>query len=182
MLNYKISENITTDFAIANGEGYNGLQTDNAYLMAAGFTCKIFNNLIFRAYTDRLEKNEAQQNICAFIGYQKENNFSLGIEYNHLLNYKYKTHRNMYGWSLYSSYFIFKNIELFARFDKLESNKLEDDNKPWNLTNDGSSIIAGIEYSPIKNIRYSLNYQDWYPEAQNVDNDMYIYFNVQISF
>jgi hypothetical protein len=53
---------------------------------------------------------------------------------------------------------------------------------PWNLAKDGSAIIAGIEYSPIKYLKLALNYQDWVPWAENIKNVQFIFLNLEISF
>ena len=74
------------------------------------------------------------------------------------------------------------NFQVFARYDFLVSNTLPEETAPWNLSEDGSAIITGIQYQPVKHIKTSINYQDWYPYAGNLENKSYIYFNVEFSY
>jgi hypothetical protein len=67
---------------------------------------------------------------------------------------------------------------LFGRFDKLTSNRLPQDDTPWNLSGDGSSVISGVQFKPVPEIALALNYQDWVPWATNVSSDAYIYLNL----
>jgi hypothetical protein len=53
--------------------------------------------------------------------------------------------------------------------------------KPWNLQEDGSAIISGIQYTPIKHVKIALNYQDWVPYAANMDNESYVFLNLEIA-
>ena len=62
------------------------------------------------------------------------------------------------------------------------SNMPDETTIPWNLTEDGSSIIGGLEYSPVKQVKLALDYQDWFPYAQNEDNEQLIYLNLEITF
>jgi hypothetical protein len=34
---------------------------------------------------------------------------------------------------------------------------------PWNLGKDGRAILAGMEFSPVKGIMVTPNYQAWFP-------------------
>ena len=79
-------------------------------------------------------------------------------------------------------YAVWKMIELFARYDWVGSNKPSGDENPWNLDKDGSSIFAGVEFEPIKQIRLALNYRDWFPYAANLTNESYIYLNLEYRY
>ena len=50
---------------------------------------------------------------------------------------------------------------------------------PWDLEQDGSTITGGVEYSPIRQVKIALNYQDWVPYALNLNNEAYIYLNFE---
>lgn len=177
---YKASKMLSFDVAVMNGEGYSGLQSDNNYKTGIGMTLSLFNSLTYRAYYDFISEKETQSTISNFIGY-KHDKFSLGGEYVYKINYGFEKDYNYYGLSVYGSLKLQKNIELFARFDKVDSDKLSGESTPWRLEKDGSAIISGIQYKPISKIKFSLNYQDWYPSAKNSDNEAFIYFNIEFS-
>ncbi len=181
-IQYKLNNFITADYSLVNGEGYNQLQTDNSYKSAIGLTIKPIKAITVRLYADYIEHEEIQSTWSAFLGYQLNEILTFGFEYNYQLNNKFVKDYNLSGLSTYASYQIFEKWELFARYDKLWSNTLKDDPYQWNINKDGSAIIAGIQYSPIKNINVAANYQDWYPYAQNIDNQSYFYLNLEFQF
>lgn len=175
---YTITKGLSADVSMTNGEGYKNLQNDNKYRYGAGLTYSI-SGLTLRAYADMLDKveetKESQKTIALFAGY-KIKAFSIGAEYNMMSNYKYNKDNNMNGISIYSTYKANDKIKLFGRFDKLSSK----DN--WNISKDGSTIIAGFEYSPIKNLKVSPNVRMWNPKKDGLDNSTFAYLSLQIAF
>ncbi|HSH53380.1 MAG TPA: hypothetical protein VK982_16755 [Bacteroidales bacterium] len=179
---YEFNEFIKVDFTIMNGEGYHQLQMDNAYKSALGFSLKPTKGLSIRLYADYIEHNEIQTTWSSFIGYQFKDIAKIGAEYNFQNNSEFRKDHNQNGFSGYTSINVSKKFELFGRFDKLWSNTLTSEPYNWNITHDGSAIIAGIQYSPIKNIKIAANYQGWYPYAKNSENESYIYLNLEYKF
>ena len=45
---------------------------------------------------------------------------------------------------------------------------------------DGSAIIAGIQFQPIEQVKLALNYQDWVPFAANMGNLSYFFLNLEV--
>lgn len=180
-IQYKINDNISVDGTICNGEGYKSLQNDNTYKQAFGTTISLLNNFTFRFYCDFTTKSETESTFSSFIGY-KTDRYNFAAEYSYRNNNDFRKNYNHSGYSIYGSYNITDNINLFARFDRIESNILINFENPWDLNKDGSAIISGIQYTPINRIKIALNYQDWYPLAQNIENYKYIYLNVEFSF
>lgn len=181
-ITYKFSEYILADFTVMNGEGYNQLQTDNTYKSGLGITMIPIKNLTARLYVDYTEQDEIQTTWSGFIGYKFKKVAKAGIEYNYQINNKYKKDQNLYGFSSYASWQVFEKWELFARYDKLWSNTIEGDPYEWNINKDGSAVIGGIQYSPHKSINIAANYQDWYPYAQNIENESFFYLNLEYKF
>ena len=175
---YKLNDFIETDLVISNGEGYKNLQSDNSYKTAIGLSFFPFNNTIIRLYYDFLKKEEKQTVYSVFLAY-KANDFRFGTEWNQMQNKSFILNQNQTGFSFYSTYTINKKWGVFGRYDRLSSNILVEESQPWNLFNDGSSIISGIEFSPIENINCALNYQDWVSMAANGPYKSYIYFNLE---
>ncbi|MEA2106277.1 MAG: porin [Bacteroidota bacterium] len=181
-VSYVFNKFIKADFSVMNGEGYNQLQTDNTYKSALGISVTPINKLTIRLYADYIEEDEIQATWSSFIGYQFRDKAKIGVEYNYQSNSGFRKNRNQNGFSGYASVNISKKFELFGRYDKLWSNTLSGDPYNWNITRDGSAIIAGIQYTPIKNINIAANYQDWYPYAKNLENESYFYLNLEFKF
>lgn len=179
---YDWADWISTDFTLMNGEGYTKLQADNTLKAGAGVSIFPLKNFVTRIYYDLSAKSIIESTLTAFIGYKIENKVIGGIEYNYKFNEDYKENHNRFGYSAYLSYYVLKKLQIFGRFDKVLSNKLGNEDNLWNLARDGSKIIAGIEYSPIKNVKVALDYQDWFPYAENEPNSQFIYLDVKVSF
>ncbi|MBN2263241.1 MAG: outer membrane beta-barrel protein [Prolixibacteraceae bacterium] len=178
--NYQFNKQLSIDLSVVNGEGYSQLQADNYFEYTLGTTIKIPKNLTTRLYVNFGPSNQKTKMVyAAFVGYQITSNLSIGAEYNLLTNYKYLDGRNQTGYSVYSTYKIDSNWKVYGRYDILESNILTDASTPWNLSADGSAAIAGVERKVNSNLKFSLNYRDWYPIAANMTNKAYIYLNME---
>jgi hypothetical protein len=178
---YIFSEIVRADITIMNGEGYQNLQRDNTFKTGMGLTLYPAEGYVLRIYADYSSKDETQYTLSTFAGY----NFAplmAGVEYNHKYNKDYLKNRNQWGFSGYCSYDLNNRLELFGRYDLLRSNILSEDSRPWNLSEDGSVLIAGIQFAPVRGVRIALNYQDWYPYAANLANLSYIYLNLELFF
>ncbi len=179
ILAYELNDNISIDAAIVNGEGYSQLQTDSKFEYTFGTTVELVESLILRAFMNYgPSAGENKMVYAGFVGY-RFSKLSIGAEYNHLANNRYNLGQNQFGYSFYSTYRLKDTWKIFGRYDILESNILEGTDTPWNLSRDGTSIIAGVEKQFHKNLRISLNYQDWYSKAANIANDAYIYCNIE---
>lgn len=178
-INYKATSFLEFDFTMMNGEGYSNLQTDYSYKSGLGLTIRPWKGLIVRSYFDAIRKNEMMVTIVNFIAYEIRDRLSFGFEYDIKLNDGFEQDQDIHIFSGYLSYDVNKKFEVFARYDFLESNKVNGEATPWNLPDDGSAIIAGVQYKPIDKLRMSVNYQDWVPYAKNLESEAYIYFNLE---
>ena len=179
---YTFTDWLSADFTLSNGEGYTRLQTDNTFRTALGITLLPGHHFITRLFYDYSEKSTLMSTATAFLGYRIEGKVMAGLEYHYRTNENFTEKRDMYGYSGYISYWVFNKWQLFGRYDKVSSNTIENSEIPWNLTDDGSKLIAGIEYTPIDEIKLALNYQDWFPYAKNERNEQFVYLNVEVSF
>jgi hypothetical protein len=179
---YTLKDVVAFDLTISNGEGYTNIQRDNTLKAALGFTLTPLKGLSIRGYIDAVEKNIIESTLSTFVGYKFRELFRIGFEYNYKFNQDFLEDHNMFGISTYGTVCLHKKVELFGRYDWLSSNIVEYDDIPWNLPYDGSSVIAGIQYTPIKLVKLSLNYQDWVPYAKNEDNLAFIYLNVEFKY
>ncbi len=179
-INYTFNDYLDVDFTISNGEGYNNIQTDDFYKYGLGLTYTQPKNLTSKVFFDVTEKDLSQSTLLLFSSYDYNNKFNLSAEYINRLNNDGNTDENINAYSIFCKYNITDQYQFFSRFDKVESNILEGDIQPWNLSNDGSALVVGIQYAPIDKIKIALNYHDWYPSASNQSNDMLVYLNLEI--
>jgi hypothetical protein len=178
----KPTKYLSVDISVSNGEGYNNLQRDNTLKFGVGTTLLPLEGLSVRIYADIMEKDVIESTLAGFIGYRHRDIASIGLEYNYKFNDSYEEGFDRYGYSLYGSYSFWGDLEFFARYDWLGSNMPDDDEIPWNLENDGSSILAGIQYQPLEQFKVALNYRDWFPYAANLSNETFIYLNLEYKY
>ena len=154
---------------------------DNKYKYGAGITLKPAKGFMFRIYGDIYNtpeylKTDAgvqkdQYSVAAFAGYSNSW-FSLGAEYNRAFNYKFSSGTDVNGYSVYTTVNIASKMHLFGRFDQLDAVR---DNT--NNVIGGHTIIGGFEYSPIRQVRISPNYQSW--KARNGRRENYLLLSVE---
>jgi hypothetical protein len=178
---YSPFRHLQADFTISNGEGYTSLQFDNIYKFGGGITLTPFEGFTFRAYYASYLTGNPQWSITGFAGY-KAAKWRAGGEYIHQMNYRFNQGLNRYGYSVYSTYVISGQWEVFVRYDQLYSNILPESSVPWNLVDDGSAMIGGLQYAPVDQVKISLNYQDWVEYAQNGESEPFLYLNFEIVF
>ena len=175
---YQFCDFLKADLVLSNGEGYKNLQSDNSYKTAAGLTLKPFNNTTLRLYYDFVKKETLQSTIAIFTSYQQEK-YRLSYEFIRVLNRNFHDGNDLNGMSVYGTYTINDKWGIFARYDRLMSSIDPETNGPWNILNDGSSVISGVEYGVHDNINLSLNYRDWYSYAKNGPDQAYVYVNLE---
>lgn len=181
MAEYKFSDLISADFTMMNGEGYSSLQSDDIFKYAVGTTFSPGKSVLVRGYVDYMKDEVAQITPVALVSYTYKSNFNIAAEYNYQFNNNHKDGQDIYGYSVFSKYNLDKKLQLFARYDQLLSNIPEGKTSPWQLNKDGSALIGGLQYSPIKGIKVALDYQDWYPRAANMPNKSYIFLDLEVS-
>ncbi len=170
---------LSVDAMIMNGEGYEQLQNDKTYKTSAGVTVKPFQWMFVRVYSELSQKMISESIVAGLIGIDWKKKYVLSVESNMRFNENFIHDHNRYGYSVYGRAGVMKKYSFFARYDWVSSNRIENLNQPWNLTKDGSALIAGIEYCPISKVRFALNYQDWFPYAANVQNRRSVFLNLE---
>ncbi|HKJ06691.1 MAG TPA: hypothetical protein VJ970_04415 [Flavobacteriaceae bacterium] len=183
---FKLANNLTANLTIANGEGYKKIQDVNGkHKIAGNIIYKPVEGLTTKVYADYYKLDEDMDAINAvalFAGYETSN-WSLGAEYNMLNNAtKYSSPAEDYeldGFSIYSTYELSNKVELFARFDQLNSNTLSGDTEPSNEAKNGNQILAGVQVSPLKGLNFALNYRNFSFDDDAINNKSLIYLNAQ---
>ena len=176
----KANEKIGFDLALTNGEGFRFDQ--DAYgdvKLAGGVDFIPAKNLQTRFYYDHTSstnpvKPDTQQLISFFAGYKLENKFRIGGEYNYRFNHLNISNHNLFGWSFYGSHSLWRNIELFARFDWLQANTMNGETDNWYYQNTGKALITGVHFSLMRGINLSLNYQVWQPDENSLTSQNHL--------
>lgn len=177
---YKFSDYIDADFTMMNGEGYNNIQSDGVFKYGVGSTIKFPKKFTSRIFYDFSHNETFETTLLLFTSYDFNSKWNIASEFIFRQNNGWKENKDIFAMSFYGKYNINKKFQLFARYDKIESNILEGDTNPWRLLLDGSALISGIQFIPIKNIKMALNYHDWYPLAANRKNRGFIYLNLEV--
>ncbi len=180
-IGYKFADLISADFAITNGEGYKRVEIDSVLRYAIGTTIKPIKNITARVYFDVMGKDTKQQSVAGFLAYNN-NKIMVAAEYNYQKNFRKIEKKDIYGISFFSSFKPTEKIKIFARYDKLNSTTLEGESKPGQLDVNGQYIIAGIEYSPIKGVKFAPNFRNWSPDDETKSNRIDLFLNCEVKF
>lgn len=173
---YQFAKFIKADLAVYNGEGYKKVQADSTFKTLIGVTLTPAKGFIARGSYDFMTKNNVTQStVSGFVGY-KADKFSLAAEYNSQQNQKNVDSHTVYGPSIWASVTPAKNFKIYARYDDLSSKN------DWNKSKDGSLLIAGLEYAPVKGIKLSPNFQGWNPADSSKPNSSSLMLNCEIKF
>lgn len=171
---YDFDDRLSADFIFANGEGYKKLQINNGLLYGLGVTYRPIDQLTLRVYgelNEGGEDGERTSKVLALFGGYKNEHFSLAAEYARQFNYDHLQGRDVYGTSVYGSWYIDKRWEIFARYDKLMSNH------GWQATEDGQRIVCGLQWKIGKYIRLAPNFRCTIPDARSDATLWYGYLN-----
>ena len=162
VLRHTVNEQLNVDIAVSNNEGYGSVQKDLDFLYGFGATITPTPEFTLRLYGDYSNLSNKPITLSSFISINPfESNWSWNAEYNYKINNNGIKDHNLAGLSLYTTYTFTNAVGVFARYDKLWSNVLDEDFDPWNHARDGNAIVGGVEYIPTSNLRVSLAYSGW---------------------
>jgi len=177
---YKFNDIISADAILQNGEGYKAVEADSVMKVGVGVTIHPVKELTIRGYYDNMSKNGvAQQNTALMAGYANKT-FNLALEYNTQSNNKYKSGYNFGGYSVYGTLFFNAKTAVLARYDNLSSKDNTGKATSWNFAKDGSQFLVGFQWTPVKGIRITPNYQVWTPRDGTKTNTSAVFMNVEI--
>ncbi len=178
--NYRFSEAFDADFTMTNGEGYKSLQTDNLFKYSIGGTLRAPGNFTSRMVYDMMHNKIPETTLLVFTSYDFRAKWNLAAEFVRRQNNSWLAGRDIHAWSFYGKYNLTEKYQLFARFDKIDSNILKGETSPWRMANDGAAFIAGIQFRPIPKITLALNYQDWQPKDANFEKNRFLSFDLEV--
>jgi hypothetical protein len=177
---YKFSEFFDADLTMMNGEGYSSLQMDDVFKYSLGSTLKFPRNFTSRVVYDIMHNEIAETTLLFFTSYDFRSKWNLAGEVVYRQNDSWKANQNILALSFYGKYNLSNKYQLFARYDKVESNILEGETLPWHLANDGTALVAGIQFRPVSKVTMALNYHDWYPWAANMAGGGFIFLDLEV--
>lgn len=177
--NYKFTDWISADAIVVNGEGYKKIQINEGLNYGLGVTLTPVKGFQVRVYgglnQSGVDGMADMVNIAGFAGY-KNNRFSVGAEYNYIMNSSYTKDEDQSGYSVFASVNLPKNISLYARYDDIYSRN------DWNIAKDEASAIIGAEFKLGKYVKLSPNFRMAMPKADGVANQYSAYLNCYFGF
>ena len=103
---YKFADWVSADAIIVNGEGYKKVQVNDGLNYGLGVTLTPVKGFQIRLYgglnESGVEGKANTVNMAAFAGY-KHDKFTIGAEYNHMLNASYTEGNDQFGYSVFGS-------------------------------------------------------------------------------
>ena len=176
---YKFADWVSIDAIIVNGEGYKKIQKSCGMNYGLGATLtpvKGFQIRLYGGLNDSGEDGKAGTvNIAGFMGY-KCKRFTLGAEYNHMLNASHKAGNDQFGYSVFGSVNVAKNADIYARFDDLYSKN------DWNISKDEQAAIIGAQFKLGKYVKVAPNFRMSMPKADGAKNEYSAYVNCYFGF
>ena len=171
---YKFADWISADAIIVNGEGYKKTQKNDGLNYGLGVTLAPVKGLHIRLYGGLNESGEKGKkditNIAAFMGYKHEK-FTIGAEYNYMINASYKEDTDQSGYSVYATINLSKEAALYARFDDLYSKN------DWNIAKDESATILGAQFKLGKYVKVAPNIRMNMPKADGAKDGYSAFVN-----
>ncbi len=183
-VDYKINKIISIDAIVQNGEGYKHVDPTGTYRAGLGTTINI-KSITFRTYYDISSKPDInRQNIAVLLAYKFKDKIRIAGEYNYQMNNHFSKDHNMFGYSFYTTYIINKKYEVFARYDKSQSNIINDgaghiEDQAWNINKDEDLALIGIQYKPIKTVKISANYRQAISTVADADAVNWFFLNLE---
>lgn len=173
---------LTLDLSVTNGRGFKDLASNGTYRLSTGFTLTPAENMLIRGFYDMMGPSGSMQRTASIVAAWLGPKFNAGAEYFRQDNSLMTDGRNYSGISLFAKLPLAEKVSLFARFDNISSVIMDGDVDPWNLNRDGSYIFAGIDFSPVRNVRISPNLNLFLPADSGRDNISTIGLNISAKF
>jgi opacity protein-like surface antigen len=166
---------------VTNGEGYKASQDKYGdYKIGGGVQLNPVKPLTLYVYGDWMPigqtSDTAQSTIATFAGYKFNNLFRIGFEYDGQFAKGGVADHDINGFSVYGAISPIKVLDIFARFDLASS---KDD---WNTSQDGQTVIAGVQYSPVSKVKLAIDYQRFTPKPNGAIASDRIYLNGEFDY
>ena len=176
---YKFADWVSADAIIVNGEGYKKVQKNDGLNYGLGLTLTPAKGFQVRLYGGLNESGQEGKedivNMAAFVGYKNER-FTIGAEYNQMLNASNTKDKDQFGYSAFTSVKVSKKSDLYARFDNLYSKN------DWNIAKDEQAAILGAQFKLGKYVKVAPNFRMTMPKADGADNKYSAYVSCYFGF
>ncbi len=176
---YKFTNWVSADAIIANGEGYKKIQKNDGLNYGLGLTLTPSKGFYIRFYGGINESDIDSKanivNLAGFAGY-KCDKFTIGSEYNHMMNASNKKGNDQYGYSVYGSVKVAKFADIYARYDDIYSRN------NWNISKDESATILGAQFKLGKYVKVAPNVRMNRPKADGSTPAYSAYVNCYFGF
>lgn len=176
---FKFTQWISADAIIVNGEGYKKFQKNDGLNYGVGVTLtpvKGFQMRIYGGWNECGEKGKSNiLNFASFAGYKNEK-FSIGAEYNLILNSSYTEGNDQCGYSLFVSAKVSKVTDFYFRFDDLYSKN------GWNISKEEQAAIAGAQFKIGKYVKLAPNFRVKAPKVEGAKARYSAYINGYFGF
>jgi hypothetical protein len=182
VVDYQVNNTFRADITLMNGEGFCNPVADDKLKVSMGMTVTPGDNLAMRVHGEIQDMEGSLQPLFSgFIGY-KNKYFRAGGEV--ICKSNMDSVKGHHGWGISTTggIHLTEKTELFGRYDYSASVTSRGESVPWNRSNDGSFMIAGIEYSFSPDIRVALNYQSFFPREPSRNPTGCIYLNTVVRF
>jgi len=181
-VDYKISDLVSVDFTVMNGEGYSNIQLDNGLRTSAGISITPESDLAFRLYVDiERAKGIWQPMMVGFAGFKNER-FTIGGEISFKANLDLTEGHHAWGISGTGSVNITRKTELFSRYDYSTSVYIPEEDQKWNYLHDDTFLVVGIQYTFNKYVKLALDYQGTFPYDKDTRKTEEILLNALFKF
>ncbi len=172
----KYAGKLLNQISVTNGDGPFRHKDENAkFLFSNNVEFRPNSELVLKIYTDYSPTSDTsalardKYAISAFAGY-KTNRFRVGLEYNKVYNFGYRSNSDYYGISSFASVTISPKVDLLARYDYINRSSIMNIEK-------GHFVIAGFQFKPHNNFFCSLNLRALYP-----GDKYWVYTSFGVSF
>jgi hypothetical protein len=156
---YKFTDWVSADAIMTNGEGYKKIQGDKSFQYGLGLTFMPVDGLSVRLYgglNDATAEGKSDVwNYAAFVGY-KCDIFSVGGEFAMMQNTKNVFGDDKLGCSVYGSVKPHKIVDVYARYDWLNSLKSDYNEKDEMVVMVGAQVKLGKYVKVAPNFRLAM--------------------------
>jgi hypothetical protein len=182
LMDYKFNDILKGDISIMNGEGYTELQLDNSVKTSVGLTITPIKQLAFRLYGDINKPfGTWQYTLVGFAGFKNEV-ITIGAEASYKSNLNLMSGHDVWGLSGTAGINVFKKTEFFVRYDYSTSVVLPGELIKWNIINENSFAVVGLQYTFNPNVQIALDYQGTYPYDSGKQKTNAIFINGHFKF
>jgi len=179
---FNAGEKAVFDLSVTNGRGFKDIASNGTVKLTAGVSVMPVEHVMIRGYYDLMGPSGRMQRTASITAAWIGPEFTAGAEYLRQDNHLMIDGNNYSGFSIFTRVKLADKVSLFARYDNINSVIPDEETDPWNLDRDGSYLFAGIEFSPVRNIRISPNFIGYIPASDGSDIVSTIGLNIEARF